>query len=40
LALNPLSDVTVMVEVGEPPEFVLIEDGDADIEKSGVITGA
>ena len=37
--LNPLSDFTVIVEVPDPPRLIVKEDGDADIEKSGV-TGA
>jgi hypothetical protein len=39
-SLNPLREVTVIVEVGEAPRLAVIEDGDADIEKSGVVTGA
>jgi hypothetical protein len=39
-SLNPLSEVTVIVEFGEAPRLVVTKDGDADIEKSGVVTGA
>jgi hypothetical protein len=38
--LNPLSDVTVTVELPEFPVWIVKVDGDAEIEKSGVATGA
>ncbi len=34
--LNPLSDVTIIVELPEVPEGIVKEDGDAEIEKSAV----
>ncbi len=37
---NPLREVTVIIEVGESPGLVVIEDGDAVMEKSGVAAGA
>jgi hypothetical protein len=38
--LNPLSDVTVTVELPEAPAAIAKADGDAEIEKSGVDTDA
>jgi hypothetical protein len=38
--LNPLSEVTVIAEVGESPGLAVIEDGCAVMEKSGVATAA
>jgi hypothetical protein len=37
--LNPLSDVTFIVEFPEAPALIVRADGDADIEKSGVVIG-
>ena len=37
--LNPFSDVTVIVEFPEAPALIVKADGEAEIEKSGVVTG-
>ena len=37
--LNALSDFTVIVEVPEAPALIVRADGDAEMEKSGVVTG-
>jgi hypothetical protein len=37
--LNPLSEVTVIVEFPEVPALIVKADGEAEIEKSGVVTG-
>lgn len=36
--LNPLSDVTFIVELPEAPALIVRADGDAEIEKSGDVT--
>jgi hypothetical protein len=37
---NPLSDATVVVELPEDPAEIVKADGEAEMEKSGVVIGA